>query len=122
MIHLRSSTGQSPEHNAIVQRLTAQANQDGYRDQRIMVIDDSGTPGHNADRVGFRELLRLIESGRVAKVFVLDISRLGRSVPVVQQLLKTAASRKVFVVADGTPVTASDLFGVSFGTPVADCG
>ena len=67
------------DSNSIVNQkkmLEDYAKSNGYNN--LMHFTDDGYSGGNFDRPGWKQLLRLIEEGKVATVIVKDMSRVGR--------------------------------------------
>lgn len=67
--------------------LTDYARRHKFKNVRIFV--DDGVSGVTMNRGGFREMMALVEAGKVTTVIVKDMSRLGRNYLEVGQLTET---------------------------------
>lgn len=76
--------------------LTDYARRHKFKNVRIFV--DDGVSGVTMNRGGFREMMALVEAGKVSTVIVKDMSRLGRNYLEVGQLTET-----VFPISSKTP-------------------
>ena len=82
--------------------LADQARQWGWPASRVQIIaDDFGVCGsHSSPREGFRQIRHLIERGEVALVLVSDLSRLGRDLADVDNLLRIATHHETMIAVN----------------------
>ena len=85
----RDDDGEGESNSIANQRtlLTNFAKKNGFRNIKVFI--DDGVSGVTFNRNGFKELLKLIESGIVSTLIVKDMSRLGRNYLEVGQLTET---------------------------------
>lgn len=89
-LRLSRDDEQDGESNSISNQkalLTDYAKRNKFRNIRIFV--DDGVSGVTFNRDGFKEMLELIEAGKVSTLIVKDMSRLGRNYLEVGQLTET---------------------------------
>ncbi len=108
IVYRRQSSFHQREKNwgsALVQLDLKQVAQDyGWTDSSIVVIDDLGESGTIDDRPGWKQMLQLITNGRVGAVFTLNVGRLSRELIFAEQLRMMAELYDVLLFLDGRPI------------------
>lgn len=89
---------QSQDYDRQIADLTRYAERQGYRIVAIIAEKVSGVKS-NDDRKGIAELLHLAVNGRIRKVLVTEISRLGRRTSEVLKVIEELSDYKISVYA-----------------------
>lgn len=81
------------------------------RDEQIVTFVDNGFSGGNVNRDGFQKMMRMIEQGKVTKVFVYRLDRISRSLSDFVNILNTFKEYGVEFVSSQEAFDTSSPYG-----------
>ena len=81
------------------------------RKQQIIDFVDNGFSGANTDRDGFREMMRLVESGKISKIIVYRLDRISRSLSDFVKILDTLKRYNVSFISTQESFNTGSSYG-----------
>lgn len=81
------------------------------RKEEILTFVDNGYTGANTDRIGFQNMMKLVERGKISKVVVYRIDRIGRSLSDFLKILNTLNTYNVKFTSSQEALDTASLYG-----------